>query len=496
MKKINKMKEKFPIGSIVKHKACSLIYEIVDYRYQKGYKNSSGVLQEEFVSLKVLYYPPEEIGKVHEFYMSYLNELRLSDRNYLEELINKRKEKDVKMKNEIIEIKNNQPELIYGVGLCEYIDLEKSIKNLDSAVKNLAISFMEVGKYLKEVKEHSKFKELGFESIYELTELKYGFSKTTTKNFISVFEKFGSPDAYQYIKTEYRDYNFSQLVELVSEKENIDDYSPLQTVKEIRLTKLSKNVESDKTKVDDWFNKEVFEGLKKKYKNCSITIDTSGWINVKYKKQKLGIYIRDDYLVGFYDCSYIKGFKNKETIMSFKLICMEIDRYIRAVDKEIAEEEVSKKETITTTTIVHEVKSSPISDHLEESEDEYNPEEDPDINQDVPEEAVVEVIDVPAKVQKLKNNKAREEFIKNEDNYSLLYDLKEVNARIYQHKEISYIYEIKYYGKFYGNDEYKWRHASYHMIKPSSSNSFGYCLFNYSEAAVSIIVEHLKDIKY
>ena len=369
------------------------------------------------------------------------------------------------------------------------------VNNLDSAVKDLAIKFMEVGKYLKEVKEHAKFKELGFESIYELTELKYGFSKTTTKNFISVFEKFGSPDAYQYIKTEYRDYNFSQLVELVSEKENIDDYSPLQTVKEIRLTKLSKNVESDKTKVDDWFNKEVFEGLKKKYKNCSITIDTSGWINVKYKKQKLGIYIRDDYLVRFYDCSYIKGFKNKETIMSFKLICMEIDRYIRAVDKEIAEE-ASKKETITTTTIVHEVKSSPISDHLEELEDEYNPEEDSDINQDVPEEVVVEVVDVPVRKQLLKNNKQREEFIKNEDNYSLLYDLKEVNARIYQHKEISYIYEIQYYGSYYASEEKKWRHACYHMINPQHVIDFGYALFRNSECAVSVLVEHLKDIKY
>ena len=94
MKKINKMKEKFPIGSIVKHKVCNLMYEIVDYRYQEGHINTLGVLQEEFVSLKVLYYPPEKIGEVHEFYMSYLNEFRLSDRNYLEELINKRKKKD------------------------------------------------------------------------------------------------------------------------------------------------------------------------------------------------------------------------------------------------------------------------------------------------------------------------------------------------------------------------------------------------------------------
>lgn len=495
MKKINKMKEKFPIGSIVKHKACSLIYEIVDYRYQEGYKNTSGVLQEEFVSLKVLYYPLEEIGKVHEFYMSYLNEFKMSDRNYLEELINKRKEKDVKMKNEIIEIKNNQPELIYGVGLCEYIDLEKSINNLDSAVKNLATNFMKVGKYLKEVKEHAKFQELGFESIYELTEVNYGFSKTTTKNFISVYEKFGDMDTYNLISNKYQGYNFSKLVELVSEKENIDDYSPLQTVKEIRLTKLSKNLESDKTKIYDWFKNDLFVALKKKYKNCSLSIDNSYWIKLKYQKNELRIYIQYNFLVKFINYSFVKGFNSKETILSYKLICMEIDRYIRAVDKQIAEE-ASKKETITTTTIVHEVKSSPISDHLEESEDEYNPEEDPDINQDVPEEVVVEVIDVPAKVQKLKNNKAREEFIKNENNYSLLYDLKEVNARIYQHKEISYIYEIKYYGKFYGNDEYKWRHASYHMIKPSSSNSFGYCLFNYSEAAVSVIVEHLKDIKY
>lgn len=496
MKKINKMKEKFPIGSIVKHKACFLIYEVMDYRYQEGYKNSSGVLQEEFVSLKVLYYPPEEIGKVHEFYMSYLNEFKMSDRKYLEELINKRKEKDVKMKNEIIEIKNNQPELIYGVGLCEYIDLEKSINNLDRAVKNLAIKFMEVGKYLKEVKEHSKFQELGFESIYELTELKYGFSKTTTKNFISVFEKFGNPDEYQLIKNKYKEYNFSQLVELVSEKENMDDYSPLQTVKEIRLTKFSKNISSDKTKIYDWFKNDLFVALKKKYKNCLLSIDNSYWIKLKYQKNELRIYIQHNFLVQFINYSFVKGFNTKETIMSYKLICMEIDRYIRAVDKQIAEEASKKEIVTTTTTVVQEVKSSPISDHLDESEDEYNPEEDPDINQDVSEEVVVEVIDVPVKAQKLKNNKAREEFIKNEDNYSLLYDLKEVNARIYQHKEISYIYEIQYYGSYYATEEKKWRHACYHMINPQHVNNFGYALFRNSECAVSVIVEHLKDIKY
>ena len=401
------------------------------------------------------------------------------------------------MKNEIIEIKNNQPELIYGVGLCEYIDLEKTINNLDSAVKNLATNFMKVGKYLKEVKEHAKFQELGFESIYELTEANYGFSKTTTKNFISVYEKFGDMDTCNLISNKYQGYNFSQLVELVSEKENIDDYSPLQTVKEIRLIKFSKNVTSDKTKIYDWFKNDLLVALKKKYKNCYLSIDISSyWIKIKYQTRELNLYVNNDFLVRIYDCSYVKGFNSKNTILSYKLICMEIDRYIRAVDKEIAEEEASKKETITTTTIVHEVKSSPTSDHLEESEDEYNPEEDPDINQDVPEEVVVEVIDVPVKVQKLKNNKAREEFIKNEDNYSLLYDLKEVNARIYQHKEISYIYEIKFFGKTYAENENKWRHASYHLINPKTSKTFGYSLFHYSEAAVSIIVEYLKDIKY
>lgn len=400
------------------------------------------------------------------------------------------------MKNEIIEIENNQPELIYGVGLCEYIDLEKSINNLDSAVKNLAIKFMEVGKYLKEVKEHAKFKELGFESIYELTEVKYGFSKTSTKNFISVYERFGNKDGWTAIDSKYKDYNFSQLVELIPEQENIDDYSPLQTVKEIRLTKLSKNVESDKTKVDDWFKKDLFEGIKKKYKNCSLSIDSSNWIKLIYQKKNLRIYIRQDYLVRFSDYSFVKGYKDKETIMSYKLICMEIDRYIRAVDKEIAEEEANRKVITTTTTVTKQVVSGPTSDHLEESEDEYNPEEDPDINQDVPEVVEVEVIDVPVRKQLLKNNKQREEFIKNENNYTLLYDLEKVNARIYQHKEISYIYEIKYYGKIYGNEKCEWKHASYHMMKPETSKSFGYCMFSYSECAMSVIVDHLKDIKY
>lgn len=98
MKKIEKYKEKYPIGSIIKHNCCNLMYEIIDYKFEKDHKNYYGVLSEEFVVFKTLYYPQEDIGKVQVFYIDHLREFKLSNLDYLSKIINERNLKQLKDK--------------------------------------------------------------------------------------------------------------------------------------------------------------------------------------------------------------------------------------------------------------------------------------------------------------------------------------------------------------------------------------------------------------
>lgn len=414
------------------------------------------------------------------------------------------------MKQTKIENYNNQPDLKCGQALCEFVDLEDTIEILNESIKSLSNSFIEIGYYLKKIKDHSRFKELGYESIYEFTDKNYNFSKTTTKNFISVYERFGVVnDEYPEIDYKYSDYNFSQLVELVSVKDELDNYSPSQTVKEIRISKLIDNVDSDKKAVKQWFENDLYNALKSNYKDCKVLKNWEG-ITLNYKEQKL-YFVLSDNLIKTYSYS-TADYKDHDCIFSFKLISNCVNRFIKLVDEDVESLKVKETKTTTVTTKVETTSSSPISDQnnkvieveVIDEEDEYEEEYEEDENfetiengptsdQSEKEEVVVEVVD---HVQKLKNNAMREEFIRNPDNYKLLYDLKEVNARIFQHKEIPYIYEIKYFGKFYASDKEDWIHAEYHLLDPNSTKTFGYAMFHNTAQSLSIIVNHLKEIKY
>lgn len=98
MKNIEKLKEKYPIGSIIKHNCCNLMYEIIDYKHKKGHKNYYGFLSEEFVVFKTLYYPKENIGKIITFDIDVLREYKLSNLDYLSKIINERNLKELKDK--------------------------------------------------------------------------------------------------------------------------------------------------------------------------------------------------------------------------------------------------------------------------------------------------------------------------------------------------------------------------------------------------------------
>jgi len=363
------------------------------------------------------------------------------------------------MKNEITE--RNKPELDFNEAMyAACTELKGYLSNLDYAVRNVANGFIMIGYYLKAIRDSKAFTELGFKDIYEFAESKYRFSKTSVKNFISVSERFGEKNVSR-LKREYDDYNFSQLIELVSEDEEcLAKYSPAQTVKEIRLTKFAKKYDENRERILTWIQKDVVSFLKKKYPQVKVfcSIASVYPIKLNYKNSVLEFY--NSYHNGIikiycYDLSPI--FK-EETIFSLKMIEMSVNRFIKRVDEEC----VLKEEAV-----------SPTSDRKE-----------------------VEVIDVlPEKEQILKNDKMRESFIRDPNNYDLLYDLTEVNAKIYRNKEIPEIFEIQWFGKSYGTDtDMAWHHGEWHLVKEDPK--FGRSMFHSTSISMSGLVNYLKEIKY
>lgn len=408
-------------------------------------------------------------------------------------------------------INNNQPELIFGQELTLANELNHDIRNLDYKVNNLINDFISIGFYLDKIKENKLFNNLGYSDIYDFAYSKYKMSKTSCKNFIAVSNKFRNKSlSYPQLDNKFSDYNFSQLVELVPEDENnLDNFSPEQSVKEIRLTKFSKNLESDHSKLVDWFFKDLYSYLEKEFKNCKFKkykTNYSCYFTIIYKNKELTISVDStSKLIELYCYSLKKSF-HKETIYSIKLIHNYLCSFISQVDKELEEQEKKTVETVETITkkITEVISSSPISDQTEddtsciyENDEEDLVEELSVENEDFGPTSGQEIeVEVVEHVQKLKNNDQRIEYIRNPDNYNVLYELKEVNARILQMKEIPYIYEIQYFGKFYYTDEPTWKHAEYHFLDPHATKDFGYCMFKHTSQSLNVIVEHLKSIKF
>lgn len=395
-------------------------------------------------------------------------------------------------KTTIVELENNQPKLTYGLLLSEYKDLKGDMDLLDKSIKNLANNFISIGFYLNKIKENKFFSELGFKDIYEFAEVKYKFSKTSTKNFIAVANKFGAKDySYPSLQGKYKEYNFSQLVELLPEDEsNMDKFSPEQTIKEMRITKFYKNIENDENKIYSWLKKDLIEFLEKEFPECKLKYKDIEifytFLEISYKKYYLNFsFSKYDFLLNIFSNDLNKSFDKKQ-ILSLKLIKQTVNQFIKKVDKEITEEEKNKATVITKETVITtEVINGPMSD---QDIDEYNPEEDEDINKEVVEPEVIDV-----HVQHLKNNDQRWDYIRNKDSYELIEQMSNDYIRVSKLKDTPYVkIELKVhpYGYERTNDtSFDYREIGFYKL--AKDGNF-HSLQSFPERD---IVEYLKDHK-
>lgn len=119
------------------------------------------------------------------------------------------------------------------VSICQAID--KNIGRINDSFFSIAYLLHELKKF--SWSNFSRYRCLDF---YDFSKSRFGLGVTTTKNFLAIYDKFVIADCGEVpmLKEEYKDYGYSQLVELASvEEAQLDEFSPEMTVKEIRKKK-------------------------------------------------------------------------------------------------------------------------------------------------------------------------------------------------------------------------------------------------------------------
>lgn len=118
----------------------------------------------------------------------------------------------------------------------------KACASIDDDLSRINDSFLSVAFRLHLLKSRGFGSLIAYScaDIYEFAKKRFGFGTTTTKNFLAIYDKFMITDGMMntpMLKEEFKDYGYSQLVELVPVESHLDEFSPSMTVKEIRKKK-------------------------------------------------------------------------------------------------------------------------------------------------------------------------------------------------------------------------------------------------------------------
>lgn len=257
--------------------------------------------------------------------------------------------------------------------------LETCTNRIKQCVYNVTSNFIEIGFRLWECEHYHYYKELGFDSVcdYALSEL--GFKKSSTRNFIRVYERFCDHDIVKRAsKSEgdtislcrgnycllhkYKDFTYSQLTELLSLSDSqIKAIAPApeDTVKEIRNKKQELQEAAERWLHDSiikavggqlGFKKQIFEHYEKNMsvgklavfiKENMLKIESGGvfFDDVSYCRFNISritffhkLYFPEDKVFRWYDIAdKIVGYIKDDTFLSEQI-------HIDEISEEIAEE--------------------------------------------------------------------------------------------------------------------------------------------------------------
>lgn len=216
-------------------------------------------------------------------------------------------------------------------------------------------SFLHIGRLFLYVKLNELYKLEDYVDIYDFALDKFGYKKTSVKNFINVFEKYSNYDPEKSVdlnnkwnfdlKEEFEGYNFTKLVELlpVPIDEIKSNYDKDLSVKEIRETKLIGQL-TDQLKVSVNRYKEIIELLKQEFDLINTNLGDK-YFKYKQKSNKIDldeVYLSDEFCFSF--VSFYVNFDGKNFKINFNnydLLSI-TDEYISLIADEWFKKELSR----------------------------------------------------------------------------------------------------------------------------------------------------------
>lgn len=152
-------------------------------------------------------------------------------------------------------MENNNVEILgYSVVAAEInkkLLLDYAVDTIVKCSGQVVSGFCDIGLQLKVIRDQELYKIAGYDDVYAFSEAMFGYRATSTKNFIGLVEKFcsirGNSDVE--LKEEFEDYSLTQLVELLPvDDSELANYKPSMKVKDIRIDKkvsrLTKDVDA------------------------------------------------------------------------------------------------------------------------------------------------------------------------------------------------------------------------------------------------------------
>lgn len=170
----------------------------------------------------------------------------------------------------------------------EYTRITNTIRNnIDCIFSN----FLEISALLHEFKYKRLYEFVGYKDIYDYAYNEFDLSKTSVKNYIQIAEKClvkrnGNEELREgRLLERYKDYNYSQLVELLNVDElDLEKYTPTMSIRKIRENKYKDklvkyftgivDLENENSTINN-FIKLLKDELKKKFPNEQIFYKTS-----------------------------------------------------------------------------------------------------------------------------------------------------------------------------------------------------------------------------
>ncbi|MDR1698014.1 MAG: hypothetical protein LBR37_03850 [Erysipelotrichaceae bacterium] len=118
------------------------------------------------------------------------------------------------------------------------VDLSSSI---DASMGEIEKQFLRIGSRLSKIRDEKLYLTANYETIEDFAKERFNLSLTTIKNLIRVYITFSNQDDSMYsleLKKEYKDYSFSQLTELLSipedDRKNLPATFTIRKIREIK----------------------------------------------------------------------------------------------------------------------------------------------------------------------------------------------------------------------------------------------------------------------